>query len=378
MQPVLAIATSVAGAGVVVGTWSSVLRTLVIPRGLSSKLTLIVSRAVAWPFGVVADRIDSYDRRDSVLAAQASITLLALLLTWLALFMVGFALLLWALNGGTAAAALRESGSAIFTLGFAAARSPSSTALHFLAAVTGLVVVALQIGYLPTLYSAFARRETLVTMLESRAGLPAWGPEILARHQTVQLLDNLPQFYADWERWAADVTESHSNYPALIHFRSPEARRSWLVGLLSVLDSAALYLALCPMAAPTEARLCLRMGFTALRNLCDAVRIPYDPDPMPDTPISLTYEEFLNGVGRMQAVAFPIERSPEEAWPHFRGWRTNYEANAYALADLIEAVPALWSGPRKRGTERMSPYAPLDRRPDDPEGRRNLIRKRGA
>src|SRR6202042_2948825 len=101
--------------------------------------------------------------------------------------------------------------------------------------------------------------------LESRAGSPAWGPELLARHRLVGIVDQLPSLYADWERWAADVAESHTTYPVLIYFRSSRPLDSWVLSLLAILDSAALYLALAPSRAPSEARLCLRMGYTCLR-----------------------------------------------------------------------------------------------------------------
>ncbi len=209
--------------------------------------------------------------------------------------------------------------------------------MDFAAGLTGLIVIAVQIAYLPTLYGSFNRRETVVTMLQSRAGAPAWGPEILARAQQVGILRSLPGLYEEWERWAADVTESHTSYPVLIWFRSPHPLRSWIVGLLAVMDSAAMYNALCPATAPIEGRLTLRMGFTCLRNIADVMGIPYDPDPYPDDPIELTYEEFLGGVHPLQKIDFPMERTPEEAWDHFRGWRVNYEAIAYKIADAVVA-----------------------------------------
>jgi hypothetical protein len=196
----------------------------------------------------------------------------------------------------------------------------------FVAAATGLVVIALQIGYLPTIYGAYNRRETLVNMLESRAGEPAWGVELLAREQLIGSLDSLGPFFNDWERWAADLTESHVNYPWLLSFRSPYPLRSWVVSLLAVLDAAALHLALVPSRAPSAARHCLRTGFLGLRALAGVYRVELPTDPRPDASLDLTYEEFSDGLDRLQAVGFPIERSREEAWRHFRGWRVNYEA----------------------------------------------------
>ncbi|HET7407798.1 MAG TPA: hypothetical protein VFJ21_11775 [Mycobacteriales bacterium] len=337
-----------AGAVGVIVTWTSVMRVLVIPRGRSSALSRVVDRIVDATFQLAARRVHDYQRRDQLLAAQAPAYLLLLLATWLAAFLVAFTLLLWPWHPAFGGAA-REAASSMFTLGFDATATPAPTILDVLAAATGLVVVALQIAYLPTLYAAFNRRETEVTMLASRAGSPPWGPELLARtrYGTRARTDDLPDYYALWERWAADVAESHTNYPVLTRFRSPQSHTSWLVGLLAVLDSAALLLALCPSRDGIEPRLCLRMGFTALQQIGLVLGLRVEGDPDPDLPLLLPYADYLAGVQRMTATGFPIERSAEEAWPHFRGWRANYERVAYDIARLTDAVPALWSGPRR-------------------------------
>jgi hypothetical protein len=183
-------------------------------------------------------------------------------------------------------------------------------------------------------------------------------------------MGNLPAFYREWEYWAADLAESHTTYPVLINFRSPHPLRSWVLAVIAVLDAAALQLALNPDTAPTDARLCLRMGFVALRDIASVLNIPFDPDPRPDAPVQLTYEEFLDGVQRLEEVGYAIERTAEEAWPHFRGWRVNYEAIGYALAEYTVVAPGPWSGPRRRGGA-IEPKRPLDRTPDDPAGVRN-------
>lgn len=359
-----------AGTVVIFATMVSLVHTLIIPRGLRSRLAMAVNLASRAVFLFLTDRADSYARKDRILAHQGPISLLLVLVVWLGLLFVGFALVLLPFNDATFGESLRESGSAMFTLGFSLPSAAAATYLHFVAAATGLVVIALQIAYLPVLYNAFNRRETLVTMLESRAGAPAWGPEILARHQSVGIMDSLPELYAEWERWAAEVAETHTTYPVLISFRSPDSLRHWVIGLLAVLDSAALYLAACPTTAPSQARLCLRMGFLTLRGIAEVINIPFNPDPMPTDPIRLTYEDFLEGVERVEAAGLKMERTPEEAFVHFRGWRVNYEQVAYALADRLLAVPGPWSGTRShaKGTY-IPPISPVDRRPDDPEGR---------
>jgi hypothetical protein len=348
----------------VVSTSVSVVKTLIVPRRVSARPSAInrfMHRIFLWG----AARFETYDAKDRLLSFEGPVTLLIMLFSWLAMFWFAFAFVLWPLIDQSFLGALRESGSSLLTLGFAATPLAGATVVYFVAGVTGLVVVALLIAYLPTLYGSFSRRETLVTMLQSRAGVPAWGPEILWRHQLTGLVDSLGFLYSEWERWAADVAESHTNYPILISFRSPHPLRSWVVALLAVLDSAALYTSLCPTTAPSQARLCLRMGFTCLREMCDAVGIEYDPDPYPDDPIELTYEEYLGGIARLEG--FPMDRTPEEAWTHFRGWRVNYEHEAYALADFVVAPPGPWSGPRRHlpGME-FVPQRPADRVAGDP------------
>jgi hypothetical protein len=86
------------------------------------------------------------------------------------------------------------------------------------------------------------------------------------------------------------------------------------------------------------------------------VDVPMEADPAGG--ISLTYEEFLDAVARMGEVGFPMTRDPSDAWPDFVGWRVNYERSAYAIAAMIDAVPALWSGPRRRPTKPIPPFRP--------------------
>jgi hypothetical protein len=263
--------------------------------------------------------------------------------------------------------AMTEVGTAMFTLGLARSAKSSNDTVLILAAASGFIVIALQIAYLPALYAAYNRREALIAMLTSRAGEPSWGPEILVRHQLVGILDALPEFYGQWEQWAAEFAESHSNYPVLLLFRSPEPWSSWAIALLSVLDAAAMQLALNPTTTHSQARLCLRMGYTALRRISDSLGWKYDHDPMPDAPIQLTYGEFAAAVTTLREVGFEVERDAEAAWPHFKGWRVNYEELAYRWANRVLAPPAPWSGRRPGLDEHtVAPERPPHRSPEKP------------
>jgi hypothetical protein len=361
------ILASVVGGVLLLGTSASVLKTLVMPGGRIGHLYKIVGRTVDSLFRLAVRRVAGYERRDRVLAFQAPVVLAGMLIAWLIAFLVGFGLLLWPVVGNLAAA-LRESGSSLLTLGFASTSGGGPTAIDFLAGATGLIVVALQIAYLPTLYGAFNRRETEVTLMAVRAGQPAWGPELLARSRFTITTEELPNFYRQWERWAADVAESHSSYPILLRFRSPHPMASWLIALLAVMDSAALFSAVAPDELPIQGRLCLTMGFRCLRQLADTLGWPYDEDPRPDAGIALTRQEFDEGIQRLQSVNFQMQRTPDEAWPHFQGWRVNYEPLAYRLAYALDVVPAAWSGPRRSGEPPIAPRLVINRTPERPEG----------
>lgn len=338
----------VVGLFIVLVTVVSVLFILVLPRqpqGLE-KLTVVVNKFVHYSFVMVSRLARSYEVKDSILAPTAPVALIAQLAWWAVSLVLGFALMLMNTTHSFVHG-LTQAVTALFTVGAIHIGGTPNTMLDIGAGATWVVIVALQIAYLPSLYNSFSRRESLVTMLESRAGSPAWGPELLARHQLVGINDALPQLYADWEQWAAEVTESHTTYPVLLLFRSPEPWLNWIIGLLAVLDAGAMQLALCPTTAPSQTRLCLRMGFTLFNRLAGSLGYPIDDDPDPDAPILLTYEEFASAVEKLVLVGFPIERSAEEAWPHFRGWRINYESSAYRLADAFTSPLAPWSGTRR-------------------------------
>ena len=358
------IVAAVIGGLLVLSSMSSVIGTLIVSRQVSSRLTRWVDTAVDRTYQLVARHIGEYRLRDRLLATQAAAVLLSQLAAWLIVAYIGFALLLWPFAAHGIVSAFIDAGSSMFTLGFAVPNGAVPAVVVFVAAAVGLVIITLQIAYLPTLYAAFNRRETEVALLNARGGFPSWGPELLARTHyalgtDMSSLDTMGDLYAQWERWAADVAESHTTYLQLVRFRSPQPLSSWVTSLLGVLDSAALFLALSPKTAPEiPARLCLRAGFSCFNRIARAMGfdIPLEVDP--DIGTSLTYGEFLDAVARMREVDFPIEREPEDAWPDFVGWRVNYERGAYAVAAAVHAVPAMWSGPRRPPEPPIPPIRP--------------------
>src|ERR1700683_4799296 len=144
------------GALLIVAAGWSVVGTVVVPRRIRSWMTRAVGVTVGFTFHYFADRFDTYEPRDRILAAQAPIQLILQIVVWLAVFELGFSLLLWpSMGSGGPGGGLALPGSSLCTLGYLAPRHAGSTGLADLASLVGLGTVALQVGYLPTLYAAF-------------------------------------------------------------------------------------------------------------------------------------------------------------------------------------------------------------------------------
>jgi hypothetical protein len=160
----------------------------------------------------------------------------------------GYALILWSpafvdgigRGGESFVDAPYVAGSALFTLGVGGDVTGSTRAVVVVAGATGLGLFAVVIAYLPVLYQAFNRREVGVLLLDARAGSPPSGPELLHRMGSAGVASSMSDLFGEWERWVADVLETHMSYPLLTVFRSPHDNTSWITSLGSVLDAATL------------------------------------------------------------------------------------------------------------------------------------------
>jgi hypothetical protein len=355
------------GLGLWLAATSSVMTTLVVSRG-SSRIVTRKNLLMLAGFRLIARRSASYQGRDRVLTYYAPTVIVTSLLMWLALYFAAYGLLMSSFSGLGLAAAFREAGSSLFTLGYATGERATLTLLDFAAAATGPIVIGLLIGYLPTMYAAYQSREAEATLLLGRAGEPNWAPELIRRHALVDNVARLDELWPAWERWAAQVGESHTNFPVLIHTRSARPNRNWLVSLLCVMDTAAMHMSLNPQLPQGSMRVALRQGIVCMQELCAVLGIPFDLDPMPDKPSDVSVEEFERACGLLSRAGYTWQRDPAEAYRHFRGWRANYEDMAYALADEIDAVPAPWSGPRTPAVPLVLPDRQPNRSPDRPQG----------
>jgi hypothetical protein len=343
---VVQVLVFLAGLSFTAWTLLSAIRTVILPRSAQSVLARTVFVATRRAFELVAPSRRSYDFRDKVMALYAPVALVAMAAAWLVLATIGFTAMFWAVDTSSLGDAFHLSGSSITTLGFAPADTFVERVLAFAESAIGLFLVALVITYLPSMYNAFSRREAKVALLEVRAGLPPSAVEFLVRHHRIGWLEQLDDYWLEWEAWFAEVEESHTSYPALAFFRSPEPGRSWVTAAGTALDSAALMAATVQGGNRGPQGVCIRAGYLALRRIASFYGIVFDPDPAPDAPISITRQEFDAAVDELEAAGVPLKRDRDRGWRDFTGWRVNYDTVLLALAEITMAPYATWTSDR--------------------------------
>jgi hypothetical protein len=344
---VLRVLAVMVGVVTICETGLSAIRTVVLPRAEYSWLTRVHFLFLRKGFNVLARPSRPYPQRDRIMALYAPLGLVTLPAVWLTLMIGGFGLMFWGFGIEPIGEAFVMSGSSVTTLGFDRPAGRWMTTISFVEAGIGLGVVGLMISYLPSIYGAFARREALVGMLEVRAGLPPSPVALFTRYTRIGRLQHLEDdVFERWESWFIDIEESHTSQPSLVFFRSPHPERSWITAAGVVLDSAALRSAL--VDAPRDARVdvTIRTGYIALRRIADYFGIPYDPNPLPDDPISITRSEFDEVVLDLRDAGVPLKSDLDQAWRDFAGWRVNYDTVLIQLAHLVMAPLAKWSTDR--------------------------------
>jgi hypothetical protein len=248
--------------------------------------------------------------REAFLSTFGPLSLLALFITWVIGLIVGFALLQWSL--GTALHTTPEdqrdfgsylylSGTTFFTLGYGDVTpvGPLGRVLAVAESGLGFGFLALIIGYLPVLFQAFSRREVTISLLDARAGSPPSAAQFLLRLAQACNITAVDAFLAEWERWAAELLESHLSFPVLSYYRSQHDNQSWLAALTAVLDSCALIIAGVRDICPYQAELTFAMARHAAVDLAlvfkTAPQAP-DPDRLPDAQL-LRLREVLREAG---------------------------------------------------------------------------------
>ncbi len=335
------------GAIVTIYTVISALRTFVLPRSAPDLINRTVFIVVRQLFELRRKRMRTFLAVDHAMELYAPVSLIALLVVWLVCIQIGYMGMYWAVDNQSFYDSFKISGSSLLTLGFSLVDNFPTTVLTFSEATLGLIMVALLIAYLPTIYSAFARREAAVTMLEVRAGAPPSAVEMIIRYSNLKRLDKLSELWPAWEALFVDMEESHTSFAALSFLRSPQPQRSWVTASGAVLDAASLTLAAVDIPRDAQADLCIRAGYLALRYIATFFRISYNPEPSADDPISVTRAEFNTALTEMEQAGVPLKDDREQAWQDFKGWRVNYDTVLLGLAELTIAPVARWSSDRQ-------------------------------
>ncbi|MFN8492803.1 MAG: hypothetical protein U0350_34690 [Caldilineaceae bacterium] len=335
-------------------TIESAVVTFVLPRNSRHWITTTLFLIVRRFFDFRTRRMRTYLERDRIMALYAPVSLLLLVPAWMALLMIGFACLYWATGMNGIDRDFLLSGSSLLTLGFAASDTPFQTLLVFSEALSGLILIALLISYLPTMYSAFSRREVAVSQLAVRAGTPPSAVEFIVRTSRIGGLHNMHDFWVQWETWFAEVAESHTSLAALVFFRSPDPQQSWITAAGAVLDTAALLTAAVDVPRMAQRELCIRSGYLCLRRIADFFGVQYNPMPrFPVEPISITRAEFDAVCQQLTEREVPLKADLDKAWQDYAGWRVNYDKVLLALCSLTMAPDAPWS------TDHAPPYKPI-------------------
>ena len=338
----LRIGVFILGSCMVIYTLYSAIRTFILPRSAPDVLVRKVFLFSRRLFDFRVAMVHTYLEKDGIMAMYAPTSLLALPLVWLAFILVGYMGMFWALGASSWWVAYNNSGSALFTLGFQQLDDFVKITLTFSESAIGLLLIALLISYLPTMYAAFSKREEAVTLLEVRAGSPPSATEMLKRFYHLERMDKLAELWITWEIWFVELEESHTSLPALAFFRSPQPQRSWITAAGTVLDTASLVVSTIDFPRDAQADLCIRAGFLALRHIATFFNIPYDPSPSPGDPISITRAEYDDACEQLARAGLPLKPDREQSWRDFAGWRVNYDTVLITLAHLVMAPEAPW------------------------------------
>jgi hypothetical protein len=334
----------------------SAIKTFVLPRAAPDGITRVVFRSLRRAFNAILTPIESYERRDRIMAFYSPVGLVMLVPVLLLIVDVGFTLMYWGAREQHLADAFSLSGSSLLTLGFVAPADLSERLLAFVEAAIGMTITALLIAYLPTIYSVFSQRETPVSALEIRAGTPPWGVTLIQRHWLLDRMDALSNVWSEWERWFTQLEETHTSLSTVIFFRSQRPDRSWITAAGAVLDAAALVRAAVDIPPDPKADLMIRSGYLALRYIAMPYGLRYSADPhFPDDPISVTHAEFDDAYNQLSASGVPMQPDRDQAWRDFAGWRVNYDAALLDLCALVMAPEAPWSADRCEGRWYLTP-----------------------
>ena len=359
----LHIAALVVGLAFGFAVFLDAFQTMVLPRRPSGRLRITrLFFFLTWtPWSAVAKRIKNRNAREEVYGIYGPLSLLLLLVLWAILLILTFGLEFFALGSPltelgaparlSALAQLRAdiyvSGTTLFTLGLGDVlpQGAAARALVIFEAGVGLGFVALVIGYLPVLYGAFSRREVSIALLDARAGSPPTAGELLRRHGFDGGDREIIVLLSEWERWSAELLESHISYPILCYYRSQHDNQSWLSALVSILDTCALLISVVEGTPSRQAQLTFVMARHALIDLGHVFHIEELAVWQQSGEIDrLPPKEFSRLCGALGDNHLRLCGDPASS-RRLHTIRALYEPHALALSEYLRMPMPVWVAP---------------------------------
>ena len=343
------VVTLIAGVVCLFGVLLDAFQTIILPRRASGRFRLTrIFYVLTWrPWVFCTRRIRNPRRRESAFSFYGPLSLIVLLVVWASAMVVGFALVFYALgnpfNDAMQSPGFRSdlyvSGTTIFTLGLGDVTPHSAVAreLMILEAGTGLGFLAVVMGYFPVLYTAFSRREVSISLLDARAGSPPTASELMRRHSFDGAEEALATLLREWERWSAELLESHISYPLLCYFRSQHTNQSWLSSLTAILDTSALLIAGVRGHEARQAQLTFAMARHAMVDLTQILSLT----PAANAPDRLPRERYEQLYGLLRESGVSVCRDGD-SFERLREMRALYESYAAALSDYLQMPLPPW------------------------------------
>jgi hypothetical protein len=330
---------------VLVVLWDA-FETVVLPRRVARRFRLARLFFVStWaPWRAIARFIRRPKQRETFLSYYGPLSLLFLFALWAALMILGFGILYYSASGlavtsHTLLTNLYLSGTTFFTLGLGDVTAHTWTGRWLTVAESGLGFgfLALVLSYLPVIYQAFSRREVSIVLLDARAGSPPTAAELLRRHAGAQGVEALEKLLHEWERWSAEILESHVSYPVVSYFRSQHNNESWLSALAAILDACALLIA-CDESGLTRQS---RLTFAMCRHTVVDLTQVFHRRPLPASTDRLPPDDMHRLRATLAQAGFHLKDSPvaNEKLAKLRGM---YEPYLQAMSRFLSMDLPPW------------------------------------
>jgi hypothetical protein len=336
-------------------------QTIILPRRPVGRFRITsLFIVLTWrPWEYLIEHFASRRNRDQLYSFYGPLSLLMLFVVWALLLVTAYMLIYFGLHVPfsdpthpvTAFEHLRScfyvSGTTLFTLGLGDVQPATHVArmLIVLESGTGLGFVALVIGYVPVLYTAFSQREIAVALLDARAGSPPAAGELLQRHNFSGGHHALTLLLAEWERWCAEILETHISYPILCYYRSQHDNQSWLSALTAVLDTCALLITTIEGPSTRQAQLTFAIGRHALVDLGHVFHLEKNEQRYREAPpVRLHDDEFARLCEMLAGAGFSL-CGDVESHERLSAIRKLYEPHACAMADYLHLQLPLWAPP---------------------------------